>query len=590
MAVDSMCREKILSEEYRDFIIRGVRTGFLEGIIGSAPCKLSVGEGYECLYLPDVVADPITYERYSYNAVPQCYTLLGMEALNQAGILLIQNYPTLQLKGSGVMIGFVDTGIDYTGSVFRNLDGSTRIEAIWDQTATPGMENVERAGRGTDSVNPGREPAYGKVYDREDIDRALRSEDPFSVVPTRDENGHGTYLASVACGNAPDERGAENRSAGEFLGAAPESSIAVVKLKPAKQYLKDFYFIKEDAVCYQENDIMLGLKFLHDLALEKGMPIVYCLALGTSLGGHGGSTPLPGLLNAYARQNNQVAVVGTGNEAGQRHHYSGRISDLKEVQEVDIRVGEDCKGFTMELWSNLPNILSVGLTSPSGESTNPIFIRSNGNTVFQFLLDKTVLYLEYRITAEGTTSELISLRFQDPTPGIWKLQVQASQLGDGNYHIWLPVREFLNTEVYFLESDPNMTITSPGDARSAITVGYYNGTNQSIGVNSGRGFTRENQIKPDLTAPGDSVQGIFPGDRLISQTGSSPAAAITSGAVALLLEWILEQLSVPSLDAAELKSLLILGADRKEGISYPSREWGYGTLNLANVFLQIRKF
>lgn len=590
MAVDSLCRERIISEEYRDFIIRGVRTGFLEGVIGSAPCKLSIGEGYECLYLPEVVADPITYERYSYNAVPQCYTLLGMETLNQAGILLIQNYPTLQLKGSGVMIGFVDTGIDYTSSVFRNLDGSTRIEAIWDQTMTPGIENVERAGHGTDSVNPGREPAYGKVYDREDIDRALRSEDHFSVVPTRDENGHGTYLASVACGNALDERLGGSVSSGEFLGAAPESSIAVVKLKPAKQYLKDFYFIKEDAVCYQENDIMLGLKFLHDLALEKGMPIVYCLALGTSFGGHGGSTPLPRLLNAYARQNNQVAVTGAGNEAGQRHHYSGQIRDLKEVQEVDIRVGENCNGFTMELWSNLPNILSVGVTSPSGESTNTIFIRSNGNTVFQFLLDKTVLYLEYRIAAEGTTSELISLRFQDPTPGIWKLQVQASQLGDGEYHIWLPVQEFLNTEVYFLESDPNMTITSPGDAQSAITVGYYNGANQSIGVNSGRGFTRENQIKPDLTAPGDSVQGIFPGDRLISQTGSSPAAAITSGAVALLLEWILEQLSVPSLDAAELKSLLILGADRKEGISYPSREWGYGTLNLANVFLQIRKF
>lgn len=661
MAVDSLCREQILSEEYRDFIIRGVRTGFLEGVIGSAPCKLSVGEGYECLYLPGVVADPITYERYSYNAVPQCYTLLGMEALNQAGILLIQNYPTLQLKGKGVMIGFVDTGIDYTGSVFRNLDGSTRIEAIWDQTLTPenvggrnpvnaGRENVggetEEVRNGADNVSgvreanrekpeeseeneESREPggkeetgsektgdnlAYGRVYLREEINRALQSEDPFSVVPTRDENGHGTYLASVACGNAPDdrlggrttggtvpnesaeeipteaERSVGNRNAGEFLGAAPESTIAVVKLKPAKQYLKDFYFIKEDAACYQENDIMLGLKFLHDLALEKGMPIVYCLALGTSLGGHGGSTPLPGLLNAYTRQNNQVAVVGAGNEASQRHHYSGQIRDLKEVQEVDIRVGENCIGFTMELWSNLPNILSVGLVSPSGESTNPIFIRSNGNTVFQFLLDKTILYLEYRIAAEGTTSELVSLRFQDPVPGIWKLQVQASQLGDGGYHIWLPVREFLNTEVYFLESDPDLTITSPGDAQSAITVGYYNGMNQSIGVNSGRGFTRENQIKPDLTAPGDSVQGVFPGGRLISQTGSSPAAAITSGAVALLLEWILDQLSVPSLDSAELKSLLILGADRKEGVSYPSREWGYGTLNLANVFLQIRKF
>ena len=130
--------------------------------------------------------------------------------------------------------------------------------------------------------------------------------------------------------------------------------------------------------------------------------------------------------------------------------------------------------------------LSVGVTSPSGESTNTIFIRSNGNTVFQFLLDKTVLYLEYRIAAEGTTSELISLRFQDPTPGIWKLQVQASQLGDGELSYLAScsgVSEYggLFSGIGSKHDDHFTWEMHKVPLRLDITMG----TNQSIGVNSG---------------------------------------------------------------------------------------------------------
>ena len=54
----------------------------------------------------------------------------------------------------------------------------------------------------------------------------------------------------------------------------------MVKLKPAKDYLKAFYAIRPDALCYQENDIILGLAYLNRLAEQEQMPLVICLAWG----------------------------------------------------------------------------------------------------------------------------------------------------------------------------------------------------------------------------------------------------------------------------------------------------------------------
>ena len=110
-----------------------------------------------------------------------------MQPLDAAGIITLQNYPTLQLMGDGIMIGFLDTGIDYQNRVFRNLDGTTRIVGIWDQT-----------------IQEGEPPAgiyYGTEYRRDVINAALQSGDPLSIVPSVDENGHGTALASVAAGS-----------------------------------------------------------------------------------------------------------------------------------------------------------------------------------------------------------------------------------------------------------------------------------------------------------------------------------------------------------------------------------------------------
>ena len=101
------CRSAILSEDVRDFIGNDVRTAFFDGISGQTLCSQDAGFGYSCLYLPAAAADPITLSRYSYDSIPKCYAPADMQTLNQAGILPVQNYPTLQLRGRGVLDGLL---------------------------------------------------------------------------------------------------------------------------------------------------------------------------------------------------------------------------------------------------------------------------------------------------------------------------------------------------------------------------------------------------------------------------------------------------------------------------------------------------
>ena len=561
------CRQQILSEDYRDFIGNHVRTSFFDSILQADHCEQDAGFGYKCIYLPASAADPITLPKYSYNSIPKCYAPISMETLNQTGILPVQNYPTLQLKGNGILIGFMDSGIDYTNKVFRNLDGSTRIAAIWDQTVQSGT--------------PPRDFSYGSEYTQEQINSALQSEEPLELVPSTDESGHGTYAASLAAGGA---------DAGEqFLGAAPEAAIAMVKLKQAKQYLRDYYFIPGNAICYQETDLMLGLKYLNDLADSLGMPLVICITCGSSMGGHIGTLPLSFLIEGYSTRANHITVIGTGNEADKRHHYFNTLENTEDTKTVELRVGENVTGFSLELWTEVPNILSISIISPSGENTSRIPFRVGASAEIDFLFERTKVSVDYRLLVEKSSSELVFFRFNAPAPGIWKIIVEPLTVADGHFHMWLPLTEFLTGEVFFLESDPYYTLTNPANTDSPVVVSYYNGTTGAVSQSSGRGYTRTGRLKPDITAPGVNVTGALPGDRFSSRTGSCISAAITSGAVALMLEWILDIQKVSGIDSFQIKSLLILGAVRPKTMEYPNREWGYGQLNLYNTFETMRQ-
>lgn len=560
------CRTRILSEEYRDFIVPIESRNEEFQVPENQLCQQGNAGGYKMIYVEGSQAEPLTFERFTYNSIPRCFALMDIDTMNQVGIVQVQNYPTLELMGENVLIGFVDTGIDYRNEVFRNLDGSTRIVSIWDQTIQTG-EMPEQF-------------HYGSVYSREQIDEALRSDNPFNVVPTQDTNGHGTFLASLAAGGASPEN--------DFLGASPEASIAVVKLKQAKRYLKEYYIISETAECYQENDIMLGIQYLVELADSVGLPLVICVALGTNFGGHNGTIPLSIMLEQYAYIPNKVIVTGVGNEANKRHHYMGNINSMLDENEVEIRVGDGSEGFTMEIWTDIPNLITISVLSPSGEQIPRIAIRQGNGETYRFLFEQTVVYVEYRVLVERNNSQLIFLRFERPVEGIWKVLVEPVRLADGIFHIWLPTEELISGEVVFLEPEPDTTLTTPSATGAVMSVAYYNGTDNSVDINSGRGYTRNGRIKPELAVPGVAVTGVLPGNRYAVRTGSSVSVAIAAGAAALLLEWIFYRTGQRP-DTVQIKNLFILGAKQRMNMEYPNREWGYGTLDLFNVLQQIRE-
>lgn len=233
---------------------------------------------------------------------------------------------------------------------------------------------------------------------------------------------------------------------------------------------------------------MLGLRYLNDLARKQGMPLVICVALGTSFGGHNGDSILADILDIYATVRNRCVVVGTGNEAARRHHYFNRFTDAQDMRTAEIRVGEGTQSFTVELWSTLPNIVMVSVTSPSGERTGMIPIRLGYLFDFSFTFERTTITVEYRLLQRNNDAQLVFIRFQNAVPGIWKIDIKPAMQTTGDFHIWLPMEEFLEGEVYFLESNPDTTFTEPSGGRNTMTVAFYNSRENGVDINSGRGI------------------------------------------------------------------------------------------------------
>lgn len=563
------CREKMVSEEFADFIWKtSVREEDIRGIYPEV-CIQRINDYYTVFYADrnKWTTDRIRLYEYSYELFPTLYTPLQTENLEAAGILALQNQPVLNLRGQGVLVGLIDTGIDYQNSCFRDSTGRSRILAIWDQT--------DQSGRTPEGIG------YGSVYTQEEINEALMSEAPYERVPQRDSSGHGTRLAAIAAGS-------ENRETG-FVGAAPLAAIAMVKLKPAKAYLKEYFLVPAKAEAYQENDIMLGVRFLQELAAREKLPLVICVALGSNMGGHTGTSPLSSYLNAVSGRVGCCVVTAGGNEANQGHHYYGVMEEKESYQDVELRVAEQEKGLMMELWSNTPDVFSVSLISPSGEEV-PRLTSGQKNWMFDFLFEKTVIYVNVQTLDPFSGEQLIAIRMADPTPGIWRIRVYGEELVDGIYNLWLPVTGFISSGTGFLNSNPDITLTEPANTELPITVGAYRAENNSIYLDSGRGFTRNGRIKPDLAAPGVAVPTCGPGDRAELLTGTSAAAALTAGAVALMLEWGIVRENRKTLGTLEIRQLLIRGADRSPNLLYPNRSWGYGRLNLYQAFMALGRF
>lgn len=558
-------KRRITSNDYADLLIEYALPPEEIALVRNEPMNI-INNKYAVIYFPvSLVSRELVHES-GYSVIPNLYGLLETSSLEEMGVLRVQNTPFLSLFGQGVLLGFVDTGIDYTSPLFKYADNTTRIVSIWDQTAENPQAGAETF-------------FYGTEYTREQINSALQSAEPLSVVPTVDEIGHGTTLAGLAGGSRIEES--------DFSGVAPLTEYAIVKLKPAKQNIKDFYFVPQDVLCYQENDIMFALQYLVNIARNLQRPIAICIGLGTNQGGHDGRNSLDDMVATLGNQVGIVITVAAGNEGNRGHHYFGEVDSAIGYNLVELMVGDNESGFSMELWGNIPGIYSLDILSPSGEYIPRIPARFGESREIRFIFENTIVYIDYLLVEAQTGDQLTLIRFNNPAPGIWRFKVYAGPISSG-FHIWLPMHGFITEQTAFIRPNPDTTITGPGNAAFALTVTAYDQRNQSIYLHASRGFTRTNIIKPELAAPGVEVFSPLAGNTFGGQTGSSIAAALTAGVTAMLLEWGIIKGNNRIIDTIQAKKYLIRGVNQNPASIYPNKEWGYGTLDIYRTFQSLQ--
>ncbi|MEA4966269.1 MAG: S8 family peptidase [Oscillospiraceae bacterium] len=491
---------------------------------------------------------------------PKILSPLGSKSNDDSGITQVLNQPFLNLSGRGVIIGIVDTGIDYTQGAFQFEDGSSKILNIWDQTID------------------GPRPDYlyfGSAYNSEQINQALRSENPHTLVPTTDEDGHGTFLASVAASNED----------GTYLGAAPKANLMVVKLRRARPYYINRYLLPPDNPnLYESTDYLLGIQYILARTEELNMPAVICIGMGSNGSAHDGNTLFEDYVSFVSQRVGYAFVTAAGNEANARHHTQGKLLQTGNTDTISVKVGPPSTSFSVIIFGPAFDKLSVGVISPTGEVVPRVPFRSGLAFSQKLALENTTVYVDYY---RDVSNNLI-VGFRDATEGIWDIVLFGDSIVDGEYWAWLPITGQVSGFVEFLKPIPEYTIVYPATALRAITCGAYNSSDNSLYVASSWGPTRLPRLAPDFVAPGVNIRGIYP-TGYGTMTGTSVSAAVAAGASALLMEWGIVQGNLSSMDGDLIRSLLISGCTRDENQKYPNNKWGYGKLNLYGTFLSIRE-
>ena len=547
------------NEMYADFIVKYM--GNFQEDLGDVPgfSFQKINGIYGVVYAPLTEIGTLNINTYSYSFIPKCYTHMDLGSLSASGITRLQEHPYLQLKGSGTAVAVVDSGIDYRNPVFQNEMGS-RILCIWDQTLE----------------GDGKEVPYGRVFWKKDIDQALASRNPLEMVPSVDTDGHGTRMAAIAAGNYfPEEN---------FSGAAPEAMLIIVKVKPAKKYLREFYLFPAEAELFQENDIMTGMDFAVRIANDRRMPLSLCLGIGSSQGAHIGKNPLS-LYVDYISQYSLISVsIAAGNEGAARHHYAGRLTERENQALAELRVGNKEPGFTMEFWGEPPEIYNLSLQSPTGEILDISASLGEVTQELSFVFVETRVKVNYVSIERQTGYTLVYFQFIQPAPGIWRIFVRGRDGQNVGFHIWLPVQGLISEETYFLEPSPYNTVTAPGDSLESITVTAYQYRDNSLYVQASRGFMPDGNVVPQVAAPGVQIRVPQLNGLYGNASGTSLSAAQTAGAAALLFEWAVIRGNQPYFTGSSVKNYITRGAEREERMQYPNRDWGFGRMDLYHTF------
>lgn len=583
--------------------------------------------GYAILTVPEGLVERVAeFEEIEYVEKPKRFFYEVVSPVEGSCIAQVTRRDPF-LTGEGVLVAVLDSGIDYRLPEFRNEDGSTRIRYLWDQTlrptgtrsqATDMQQSIDvLQGQPGDMTPQGETPrlppegfSMGVEFDSVQINRALAETDPqaqYMLLPTVDTSGHGTAVAGIAAG-----------ASDTYLGVAPQAELLIVKLG-----------LPNASSFPRTTEIMRGLTYVVNKAVELRMPLAVNLSFGNSYGAHDGSSLLERFLDNAAEVGRTVICVGSGNEGANSGHLAGSLTEGQDAPggsgfggsqgagtgipgsvggqgtaaavtaQVELAVAQYERNLNVQLWKNYSDEYRIRLRSPGGQETE-VSGRTEGGK-YTVLLEQTEVLVFFGEPAPYSAAQEIYFEFL-PTnrpyinSGVWTFVLEPVRVVTGRYYFYLPSGAVRNAATGFFRSTPEVTLTIPSTAAKVITVGAYDSTYNAYADFSGRGYADPDRTlgvvtagmaKPDLVAPGvnvlapDIYGGYFPA------TGTSFATPIVTGSAALLMEWGIVQGNDPFLYGEKVKAYLRSGAQplRGEG-ALPNARVGWGSLCVAQSLPQ----
>jgi len=459
-------------------------------------------------------------------------------------------------KGADVIVGAIDTGIDYTHLDFRydsegdGFEESSRIIAILDQSY------------GT----------FGTEYSRQDIETDLANGHGSNegIVRQKDTDGHGTHVMGIAAGDG-------SSSSEGFVGVAPEAWIVMVK------------------TTYFTSDILAGVEYIFDLADALGLPAVVNLSLGGHEGPHDGTSLFEQGMDELVQGPGRVIVVSAGNEGDQSIHASGTL--LGNTSSFGINPdGWDAE---LNMWYPGSSQFTVSISPPSGSAIVAPWGTDSG--IVQTAFGAVRIDNASSGISPNNGDHEVFIRLSGLSgSGQWHVTVTDTGGNGGRYDVWIT-----SGSADIVNGNYSSTIDEPGNARDVITVGSFNSkaiwpslsgdqdflSNHPLSVLSSfssQGPTRDGRTKPEICAPGAWIGAALSGDAqwqgyLVNpdgvhtmELGTSMAAPHVSGAAALLLS------INPQLTAEEVR-VLLTGTAARDGFTgaVPNNRWGWGRLDVA---------